>query len=211
MPPPRGNDREPELDAVAHDRGDLVLVVGRDHDERVLDPPVGGVGDVRHAREAVELDVVAAGAAREPAHDAPAQCRRVLELGREPLDRRARSLEQERDLRVARLELRAVRRIAQLRGVDGVAVAALVDLAEAVVQRVDQRGAPFRVLEQVVLEVGVPRDDPDVAEHLVEHPRRAAGAALRAQREERLPRFLAEQADDDLAVGERRVVVGDLA
>ena len=89
--------------------------------------------------------------------------------------------------------------------------AALLDLAETVVQRLDQLGAPARVVEQVVLQVGVALDDPDVAEHLVQHARRAAGAALAAQEAEHLPGARAEQADDDLAVGERGVVVGNLA
>ena len=78
-------------------------------------------------------------------------------------------------------------------------------------QRLDQLGAAARVVEQVVLQVGVALHDPDVAQHLVEHARRAAGAALAAQEAEHLPGALAEQADDDLAVGERGVVVGDLA
>ena len=72
--------------------------------------------------------------------------------------------------------------------------------------------APLRVVEQVVLQVRIARHDPDVAEHLEQHPRRAAGAPLGAQRvEQRRHTVLAEQADDDLAVGERRVVVRDLA
>ena len=55
------------------------------------------------------------------------------------------------------------------------------------VQRLDQLGAPARVVEQVVLQVGIALDDPDVAEHLVQHARRAAGAALAAQQAEHLP------------------------
>ena len=122
------DDREPELDAVAHDRRHLLLVVGRDHDERVLDAPVGGVGDVRDAREAVELDVVAARAAREPAHGPLAEPRRFLELTGEALDRGARALEQEADLRVACLELRADGRVTVARGVGRVPIAPLLDL-----------------------------------------------------------------------------------
>ena len=60
-------------------------------------------------------------------------------------------------------------------------------------------------------EVGVAPHDPDVAQHLVEHARRAAGAALAAQFVEERPGLVAEQADHDLAIGERGVVVGDLA
>ena len=42
-------------------------------------------------------------------------------------------------------------------------------------------GAALRVVEQVVLEVGISLHHPDVAQHLVQHARRAAGAALAAQ------------------------------
>ena len=73
------------------------------------------------------------------------------------------------------------------------------------------RRAPARVVEQVVLQVRVALHDPDVAQHLVEHARRAPGAALVAQRLERVPGRAPEQPDDDLAIGERRVVVGNLA
>ena len=52
------DDREPELDAALDERAHLVLGVGVQHDERILDAPVGGIGHVRHAREAVERDVV---------------------------------------------------------------------------------------------------------------------------------------------------------
>ena len=83
--------------------------------------------------------------------------------------------------------------------------------AEPVVQRLDQQLAALRVVEQVVLQVRVALHDPDVAQHLVQHARRAAGLALVAQAVQQLPGARAEQADHDLAVGERGVVVRDLA
>ena len=89
-------------------------------------------------------------------------------------------------------------------------LAPLLDLAEAVMQRLDQRGAALRVVEQVVLQVRVAPDDPDVAQHLVQHPRAAAGAALAAQFVEHAPGVRAQQPDHDLAIGERRVVVRNL-
>jgi hypothetical protein len=56
------------------------------------------------------------------------------------------------------------------------------DLAQAVVQRVDQQAARrLGLVQQVVFEVGVALHHPDVAQHLVQHARRAAGAALLAQ------------------------------
>jgi hypothetical protein len=70
---------------------------------------------------------------------------------------------------------------------------------------------PLRIVEQVVLQVGIAVDDPDVAQHLEQHPCRAAGAPLAAQFVQQLPHRRAEQAVHDLAIGERRVVVRDLA
>ena len=90
-------------------------------------------------------------------------------------------------------------------------LAALFDLGQTMAQRVDQRRAPLAIVEQVVFQIGVALDDPDVAQHLVEHARRAAGDALGAQFVEDRPVVVAEQADDDLAVGKRGVVVGDFA
>ena len=55
------NDGELELEERAHEGRDLLLAVGREDDERILDAPVGGVGDVRDARKAVEADVVRIG------------------------------------------------------------------------------------------------------------------------------------------------------
>src|SRR5204862_3432121 len=116
--------------------------VGREDDERVLDTPVGRVGDVRDAREAVELDVVLGGDAREDADRALPQIPDGAELRRERLDRVARELEQLADYGVAA-------------GV-GRRRAALLDLAEAMLQRFDELRAAARVVEQVVLQIRVP-------------------------------------------------------
>ena len=89
--------------------------------------------------------------------------------------------------------------------------AALADFGEAVVQRLDQQRAALRVVEQVVLQVRVAAHDPDVAEHFIQHPCRAARTALGARFVEHRPRLFAEQADHDLAIREGRVVVGNLA
>ena len=89
--------------------------------------------------------------------------------------------------------------------------AALVDFREPVLERLDQRGAALGIVEQVVLQVGIAPHHPDVAQHFVQHARGPAGAALAAQVGQHPPRVLAKQAADDFPVGERRVVVGNLA
>jgi hypothetical protein len=92
-----------------------------------------------------------------------------------------------------------------------VALAALVDLVEAVVERADERVAALARGEEVVFQVGVATYHPDVAEDLVQHPRRAAGDTFGAELVEHRPGLGSEQADDDLAVGKRGVVVRNLA
>ena len=87
----------------------------------------------------------------------------------------------------------------------------LPHLGQAVVQGFHQQAAALGVVQQVVLQVGIALHHPDVAQHLVEHAGRAAGAALLAQPVQHLPGTRAQQPDHDFAVGERGVVVGDLA
>jgi len=77
-----------------------------------------------------------------------------------------------------------------------IGVAALLDLAQPVMQRLDQLAAAFGVCNQVVLEEGIAVDDPDVSQHFVQHARRSARAAFAAQLIEQHPRLLTEQADD---------------
>ena len=198
-----------EGDAVAHQVGDLVLAVRIDDDKGIFDAPVGGVGDMRDAGEAVELDVVAVRAAREQAQRFFAQLSRFLELAFEGLDGVIALFQQQGHLEVARGVLRN-----QFRGhrfFGEVMTAPFFDFGETVAHRLYQLGAPFRIVEQVVLQIGVAVDHPDIAQHLVEHARRTAGAPFLAQVEQRLPRRIAKQADHHLTVGKGRVVVGDFA
>jgi hypothetical protein len=190
------DDREAGLDAGADQPRDFVLGVRRQHHERVLDAPVGGVRGVGDARESVEADVVGPGMRFErgarPASQFLDSAERLLEVP----DRATGELEQAADLCVADRVSR---------------IAALLDVAEPVMQGLDEQAAPVRIVEQVLLEVGVAAHDPDVAEHLVQHPGRAARAPFRAQVVEQRPALRAEQADHDLAIRERGVVVRDLA
>ena len=183
------NDGQAKLDAAAHQRRDFRLGIRRQHHERVFDAPVGGVGDMRDAGEAVEADVVAARVLAQQLPDLPAQGLGFVEPALETGHCRVRGDQQRRHRLVAG--------------------AALVDFRQPVAQRADQRGPTRRVGEQVVLEVGVAAHYPDVAQHFVEHARRAAGDALAAQLVQHRPRLFAKQADDDLAVRERSVVVGN--
>jgi hypothetical protein len=139
------------------------------HDERVFDAPVGCVGHVRDALQAVERDVVLARVAAERALHAPAQRRRFRKPFGEAVDGAARGIEQPADFAVA------------VRIVRGITRAPLIDRVEPVMQRVDEQLAPPGVVQQIVLQIGIALDDPDVAQHLEQHSRRAAGAALAAK------------------------------
>ena len=59
--------------------------------------------------------------------------------------------------------------------------AAFFDLAQAVVQRIDQQLAAVGVVQQVVLQIGVTLHHPDVAQHFVQHTGGSTGATLFAQ------------------------------
>ncbi len=168
-------------------------------DERVFDAPVGGVGDVRHARQGIERDVVPRRVARKHRQRAPAQRSGVDERALEATDRSIGGIEQTRDLVVAR------------RIVVGVKQTPPIDFGKTVPQGFDEKPLSFRIFQKIVLQVRIAHDDPDIAQHLEEHPRGAAGAALAPKVLEQRPDVRAQQANDDLAIGKRRVVVRDFA
>ncbi len=187
---------EAELDALAHQMRNLRLGIRGEHHERQLDPPVGRVGDVSNPRIGVEADIVGARVLEERPPRTLAQRDHLRKVGGESIHGGARGRQQLRDFR----------RAALLAG-----IAALFDFVQPVVQGVDELGAALRIVDQIVLQEGVPVHHPDVAQHFVEHARRSAGAPLRAQLDQQLPGGLAEQPDGDLAIGERGVVVRNLA
>src|SRR5439155_19883914 len=119
------------------------------------------------------------------------------ELLRDAVDRSLRRGKETPDFRIAR-------RL-------GAQLAPRFELTQAMAERADQRLATAGIAEQVVLQIGIALDDPDVAKHFEEHSRRAPGATFAAQILQQRPHRLAQQANDDLAIGERRVVVWNLA
>ena len=64
-------------------------------------------------------------------------------------------------------------------------------------------------MNEVIFKIGVALDHPDVPEHLVEHPSRAAGDPFTAQFLNHIPGRLTEEAHHYLPIGERGVVVRD--
>ena len=78
--------------------------------------------------------------------------------------------------------------------------AAFVDLAQAMLQGFDQQFAAFGVVEQIVLQVRIAANHPNVTQDLVQHAGRAAGAAFAAQIKQQRPRLFSEQAADHFSV-----------
>ena len=193
------NDGQPGLDAATDEVTDFFLGIRVEDDKGIFDAPVGGVGDVRNAGEAVESDVAAAGMPAERLEHLAPQVEGFAEAGFEAADCRVRRLHQAPDLG------RALRVLPLAFG------PTLFDIGQAMAQRIDQGIAAIAIVEQVILKVGIALHDPDVAQHFVEHACRPAGDAFIAQFVEDRPVFGAEQADYDLAIGKRRVVVGDFA
>ena len=192
-----GDDGQAQIDATLDQARHLCLGVGREHHKRVFHPPVGGVGDVGHPAQAVKLDVVLRGQPSQQAGGFAAQGSDLDKRGIKCLHCLARSGDQ---LTHQRITLNI-----QLRG------ASLLDFPQPVVERIHQQAPSLGVVQHVVLQIGVALDDPDVAQHLVQHPSRAPGAALLAQPVQQLPGALAQQPDHDFPVGKRGVVVGNFA
>ena len=166
----------------------------------ILDAPVGGVGDVRDARVGIEPDVVLARVPRPS--DRGARLAHLGEFRKSPV---------ESPHRVARRPTSELRRALSPRRRHPVGSARRFSTScrRWCSASISCRAA-LRVVEQIVLQVGFASHHPDVAEHLVQHARRAAGAPLGAQLIEQVPRLLAQQPYDDFTVRERGVVVGDL-
>ncbi len=157
---------------------------------------------MRDAREAVELDIVLARMAAQYAQDAFAQLQRVFEFGSKLIHRRVGKIEQ-----ALHLLIELLFGVACIFG----SHAARFNGGQAMAQGADQGFTPLAVGEQVVFQIRVAHEHPDIAEHFVQHLRRASGAALFAQGVDDVPCFAAQDAQHDLAIGEGRVVVGYFA
>ncbi|MNS67833.1 hypothetical protein D3C72_1010950 [compost metagenome] len=197
------NNGQAQFNTGGDQRGDLIFGIGRQHHERVFHAPVGGVRHVGHARQAVELDVVARGDAAQHLLRLFAHHGGLVEFPFEGGNRGTGAGQQADHLFVAM-------RIMACFGGDA-RFAAAVDLAQAMVQGIDELLAPLGIVQQVVLQVRVAPHHPDIAQHFVQHPRGTARAALAAQVGQQAPGVIAQQPADNLAVGKRRVVVGDFA
>ena len=150
---------------------------------------------MRHARERIELDVVAGRDGAQGPFGSLAQTRHGIKVLFEFSNGCARRAEQLAHLCIALCV--------------GCLLTALFHCLQSVLQSADQKIASLGVVEQVILQIGVALHHPDVAQHFIEHAGGAAGASLLAQLFEQFPGPGTEQTQDDFAVRKRRVVVGD--
>ncbi len=131
-----------------------------------------------HPAEPVELDVVTRCEPAQQLLRLAAQRLDIDEAAVKPLHGHLRSVQQGADHGVALGVL--VRR------------APLADLGQPVLQGLDQQTLAFGVVQQVVLQVWIALDDPDVAKHLVQHARGTSGAAFVTQTQQGVPDGLAQ-------------------
>ena len=192
----RADDGQTQADARPHQTWEFLFGVRHEHDEWILHPPVGRIGHMGNARKGIEPDVIRARVAPELTAGAPTQLRARTKVRLEALDRAPRGCEQLAHTVIALHILR---------------LTAAIDLAQSMMQCLDQQASPPRVLSEIILEKGIAVYRPDIPQHFVQHARGAAGATLVAQLVEQQPHRLAEQLEHDLPIGERGVVVWDLA
>ena len=181
-----GHDGQAQIDTAFDQPGHFDLRVRRQHHKGVFHAPVGRIGHMAHAREAVELDVVFGRQAAEGLLHLAAQ----LGHARETLAELHHGLSGHGQ----QLTDQGVAGGVHTRGT------ALLHLTQAVLQGLDQQFTAGRVVQQVVLQIRVALDHPDVAQHFVKHAGRSARAALASQIVEQIPSRLTQQTQHDFTV-----------
>ena len=194
---PTRNDGQAQGKATFDQIGHLGLCVGGKHHEGIFDAPVGGVSHVTDTRQGIEFDVVFGGQFAQGFLRFATQCRH----GREGLIKAGHRL-------FGQHQQLAHQAIAQSIGIWR---AALLHLAQAVLQSLDQQFAAVGVVEQVILQIGVALNHPNVTQDLVQHAGRTARAALIAKLVQKIPGTGAQQTNHNFSVREACVVVGNFA
>ncbi len=128
---------------------------------------------MRDARECIEADIVGAGVPEQQPSCAPALVGDISELPLESRHGLQCGVQQFPDFGMAHLIG---------------AIAALFDLAQTMMHGRNELAPPLGIVEQIVLQVRVAVDHPHIAQHLVQHARRSAGAPLAAKPIQNRPR-----------------------
>ena len=180
------HNRQAQVNTALDQPSHLGFGVRGQHHKGVFHAPVGGVGHVAHTRQAIELDVVFGRQAAQGLLHLAAQLghagEALAELGH-GLAGHGQQLAHQ-----------------GIAGGVNARSAALLHLAQAVLQRLDQQFAACRVVEQVILQIRIALNHPNIAQNLVKHAGRAARAALTAQIVEQVPCRLAQQPQHDFTV-----------
>jgi len=193
------DDGQAQLDAALHQGADFLFGIGIEDDEGVFDAPVGGVRHMGDPGQAIEGHVVLAGVTGESLERLLAQHQGVDKALLEAVHGLVGGFHQLGHLAAA------------LRVFAGGFAAALFHFRQAMAQGLYQGVTTAGRGQQVVFQVGVALHHPDVSQHLVEHAGGTAGDPFGAEFVQHAPHVFAQQADDDLPVGEGGVVVGDFA
>ena len=151
------NNGQSQLDTGAHNGGDFLFGIGLDHHEGHGDAPVGGIGGVRYPRQAAEVDIVFRGNPAQHLAGPDTQAGLV----RQPLFKSLNGLQ------AVGVQCQCIL----------VAIGALLDLVQAVPERVDQGLAAPGITDQIIFDIGIALDHPHIAKHLEQHARRMAGTA----------------------------------
>ena len=157
------NDGQSEFNTALDQTRHFVFGVGRQHHERILNPPVSGIRHVRHTREAIEFDIVERGVATKDFIRAATQTGCLLELRCKVFDRFTRRSQQRFDIGATNGRLR----ISFIFEVGG--MPSLVDFTQTVIQGINQCAATLRIVEHVVLQIRIPLHDPNIAQYFVKH------------------------------------------
>ena len=90
-------------------------------------------------------------------------------------------------------------------------IATFFHLSKTMAKRFDQLRASARVVDHVVLQVWIALYNPDITQHLKQHPGTAAGFPLSAKRQQNVPCVVAQESNDNFTIREARVVVRNFA
>ena len=89
--------------------------------------------------------------------------------------------------------------------------ASFLNFTQAVLQSLYQLLSAAWVVQQVVLQIGIALNHPNITQNLVKHASRPACAALVSKLIEEVPGTISQQTNHNFSIGETCVVVGNFA
>ena len=166
-------------------------MIRREHNKGILHAPVGSIGHMADAGKTIKRNIVRTRMGRQLLQQGRPQATRCRKTGGKVLYTLRRQLQQTLD--------------------QFVPLAAFFNFCQSMLQRFNQQTLALGVGQQIVFQIRITRDHPDITQHFEQHPCRTACTSPAAQLFHQLPTFLTEQAHHNLAIGKRSVVVGNFA